>query len=51
MAALTLVLVVTMALYHWLAFPLIGGLTGVVQAGWLPWVALAVGTWLLAGRR
>ncbi|SBO43473.1 hypothetical protein [Cyanobium sp. NIES-981] len=51
MAALILVLAVAIACYHWMATPLIGGLTGVLQAGWLPVPPLLVLLWLLAGRR
>lgn len=51
MAALTLVLLITMAVYAWLATPLIAFTTGALQAGWLLWLPLLVLMWLLAGRR
>ncbi|EDY38245.1 hypothetical protein CPCC7001_1124 [Cyanobium sp. PCC 7001] len=51
MAVLLLALAVTMALYHWMATPLIGALTQVSQGGWLPLLPLLVLIWLLAGRR
>ncbi|MEX1324055.1 MAG: hypothetical protein AB1Z21_07680 [Synechococcaceae cyanobacterium] len=50
MAALVLVLLITMAAYAWLATPLIDLGTGLLQAGWLLWVPLLALVWLLAGR-
>ncbi len=51
MAALALVLALTLAAYHWLAQPQILILTSLFEAGWLPLAGLAVLGWLLAGRR
>ena len=51
MAALILLLTITLALFHWLANPVIGPLTSLLQGGWLPIAALLAALWLLAGRR
>jgi hypothetical protein len=50
MAALVLVLLITMAVYAWLATPLILAGTSLLQAGWLLWLPLLALVWLLAGR-
>ncbi|MFO8237152.1 MAG: hypothetical protein R6U00_02630 [Prochlorococcaceae cyanobacterium] len=50
MAALVLVLLITMAAYAWLATPVIEVGTSVFQAGWLVWLPLLAVLWLLAGR-
>lgn len=50
MAALVLVLLVTMAVYTWMASPLIVGGTVVLNALWLAWLPLLLLGWLLAGR-
>ncbi len=50
MAALALVLLITMAAYAWLATPLIQAGTGLLQAGWLLWLPVLVLVWLLATR-
>lgn len=49
MAALVLVLLITMAAYAWLATPFIEVGTGLLQAGWLLWLPLLALLWLLAG--
>lgn len=50
MAALLLVLLATMAIYAWIASPLIHGGTVVLQGLWLMWLPVLVVVWLLAGR-
>jgi hypothetical protein len=50
MAALLLVLLVTMAVYAWIASPLINGGTVVLQALWLLWLPVLAVVWLLAGK-
>ena len=50
MAALVLLLLITMAAYAWLATPFIDLSTAVLQAGWLLWLPLLALVWLLAGR-
>lgn len=51
MAALLVLVAITMGLYHWLGNPLNGLLNGVFQAGWLPLLPALVLIWLLAGKR
>jgi hypothetical protein len=48
LAALLLVLM-TVALSHWLLRPLVLLLTPVLNLSWLGWAALALALWLLAG--
>lgn len=50
MAALILVLVVSLAAIHWLIGPLLHGLQAPLELQWLPWLMLALAAWLLAGR-
>jgi hypothetical protein len=50
MAALVLLLLITMAAYAWLATPVIELSTAALQAGWLLWLPLLALVWLLAGR-
>ncbi len=50
MAALLLVLLVTLAVYAWIASPLINGGTVVLQGLWLLWLPVLVVVWLLAGK-
>ncbi|MCP9929104.1 hypothetical protein [Cyanobium sp. CH-040] len=50
MAALMLVLLISMAVYAWLVSPLIAFGTGLLQAGWLLWLPLLALVWLLAAR-
>lgn len=50
MAALALVLLITVATYHWAAAPLIALGTASLQAGWVIWVPVLVLAGLLAGR-
>jgi hypothetical protein len=50
MAALLLVVLVTMAIYAWIASPLINAGTVVLQAIWLVWLPVLLLVWLLAGK-
>jgi hypothetical protein len=50
MAALLLVLLMTMTIYAWIASPLINGGTVVLQGLWLVWLPLLLLAWLLAGK-
>lgn len=50
MAALGLLLLITSALCHWLLEPLLAIGTALLNLTALPWLVLAVGVWLLAGR-
>jgi hypothetical protein len=50
MAGLVLVLLITLGLCHLVLMPLLHVGTWVFDAGWLPWLALPAGLWLLAGR-
>jgi len=50
MAALVLVLFITLGLCHLVLTPLLHIGTWVFEAGWLPWLALPAGLWLVAGR-
>jgi hypothetical protein len=50
MAALLLVLLLTMTIYAWIASPLINGGTVVLQGLWLVWLPLLLLGWLLAGK-
>jgi hypothetical protein len=49
MAALVLVIAITLGAAHWLLEPLFHGLLAPLQWQWLPWLLLGVGAWLLAG--
>jgi hypothetical protein len=51
MAALILLLLVTMGLHHWVVSPLLASGTWLLQGIWLPGLTLLLGAWLLAGRR
>jgi hypothetical protein len=50
MAALTLVILIVMASYAWLAGPMVGLATSVLRALWLLWLPLVLAVWLLANR-
>lgn len=50
MAALVLVVLISMALYAWVATPLIEGTTALFQALWLVWLPVLLAVWLLADR-
>jgi hypothetical protein len=49
MLAALLLVMVTLALSHWLLGPLVLLFTPLLQLSWLGWAALALGLWLLAG--
>lgn len=50
MAALSLVIAVTMLVYAWLARPLISWGTELFSGLWLLWLPLLLAIWLLANR-
>lgn len=50
MAGLGLLLLITLALGHWLLLPLLDAGTWLLNLTALPWLPLALGAWLLAGR-
>lgn len=49
MLAAVLLVLVSLALSHWLLQPLVALLTPVLDLSWLGWAALALLLWLLAG--
>ena len=49
MAALMLVLLITLVAAHWLMEPLLHALLGPFEFTWLAWGLLAVAAWLFAG--
>lgn len=51
MVALLLLLWLTMALYAWIAGPLIDWGTGLLGSLWLVWLPVLVLLWLVGGRR
>ena len=50
MIALLLLLTVLLSLNAWLLEPLVQGITAVLELPWLPWLLLALGAWVLAGK-
>lgn len=50
MAALALVVLVSMAIYAWIASPLVIGGTVLLKTIWLAWLPLLLLVWLLAGK-
>jgi hypothetical protein len=50
MAALALVVLLAAAAFHWLMESLLNVLPVLMELQVLPWVALGLGMWLLAGR-
>jgi hypothetical protein len=50
MAALVLVVLVSMAIYAWIASPLVIGGTVLLKTLWLAWLPLLLLAWLLAGK-
>ncbi len=50
MASLALVVLLAVALFHWLMEPLLRVLPAVMELTALPLLLLGVGLWLLAGR-
>jgi len=49
MAALLLLLLISLAAIHWLIESWMHPLQVLLELDWLPWLAAAAGTWLLAG--
>lgn len=50
MAGLALLLLITLAISHWLLEPLLTVATGLFTIGGLPWMVLGLGAYLLAGQ-
>ncbi len=50
MAALALMVLLAVAVIHWLMEPLLQLLPVLMELTFLPWALLALGLWLLAGR-
>ena len=49
MAALALVLLIILGLFHWLASPLLHALVAPFELQALPWLLLGLGAWMLSG--
>lgn len=49
MPALILLVLLTLALSHWLLEPLVLGLTPILDLSWIGWGLLLAGLWLFAG--
>lgn len=49
MIVLLLVLSLLLGIHAWLLEPLVQGVTAVLELPMLPWLALGVAAWLLAG--
>ena len=50
MIALLVLLALLLGLSHWLLEPLVQLGTTVLELTWLPWLALLLAAWLLAGQ-
>ena len=50
MGALIVVVAVSVAVFYWAMEPLLQVLSDLMQLSFLPWLLLALGIWLLAGR-
>ena len=50
MGALIVVVAVSVAVFYWAMAPLLQVLSDLMQLSFLPWLLLALGIWLLAGR-
>ena len=50
MAALALMVCLAVAVFHWAMEPILNWLPSLMEVTALPWVLLALGLWLLAGR-
>lgn len=50
MPALGLLLLITLGLGHWLLLPLLAAATWLFNLMAFPWLLVALGAWLLAGR-
>lgn len=50
MGALLVVVSVSVAVFYWAMEPLLHVLSFLMELSFLPWLLLAIGAWLLAGR-
>ena len=50
MGALIVVVAVSVAVFYWAMEPLLHVLSDLMELTFLPWLTLALGIWLLAGR-
>ena len=50
MGALVLMVLLAVAVFHWMMEPLVQLLPALMELTLLPWVLLLLGGWLLAGR-
>ena len=50
MGALIVVVAVSVAVFYWAMAPLLQVLSDLMELSILPWLQLALGIWLLAGR-
>ena len=50
MGALIVVVAVSVAVFYWAMAPLLQLLSDLMELSFLPWLLLALGIWLLAGR-
>jgi hypothetical protein len=50
MAALALMVLLAVAVFHWMMEPLLQLLQALMELTFLPWALLVLGLWLLAGR-
>jgi len=50
MATLVLMVLLAVATFHWMMEPLLQLLPALLELTLLPWMLLALGLWLLAGR-
>jgi hypothetical protein len=50
MGALIVVVAVSVAVFYWAMAPLLQVLSDLMELSFLPWLLLALGIWLLAGR-
>ena len=50
MGALIVVVAVSVGVFYWAMEPLLQVLSDLMQLSFLPWLLLALGMWLLAGR-
>lgn len=51
MAALLLLVLLTLAVHQWLVEPFTAPLHGLLHGSWGAWLLLLVGVWLFAGTR
>jgi hypothetical protein len=50
MGALIVVVAVSVTVFYWAMAPLLQVLSDLMELSFLPWLLLALGIWLLAGR-